>query len=214
MLVLFGAKRARCYIFRCYIFEKKKFLLKVLACSRPSRATIILQYMRVFFAVAVLPVVASFAVGSSLAPASRTAQVSFCTRLLASPLANLAAVHPAVAGWPEKYSGKPDAPGPRVLHDKFEVQQADYALLVELDVENWSTWTTAGNDRWVENVTRKDKDMPYGELSYLTSGKLEIVPKDTGIPVLVSPGDFVTFPENFVSDWTVLEELTWHYFLY
>ena len=199
MLVLFGAKRAREKLWRVH--------------GHP-RATINHTIMRVFFAVAVLPVVASFAVGSSLAPASRTAPVSFCTRLLASPLANLAAVHPAVAGWPEKYSGKPDAPGPRVLHDKFEVQQADYALLVELDVENWPTWTTAGNDRWVENVTRKDKDMPYGELSYLTSGKLEIVPKDTGIPVLVSPGDFVTFPENFVSDWTVLEELTWHYFLY
>ena len=29
-----------------------------------------------------------------------------------------------------------------------------------------------------------------------------------------NPGDFVTFPEGFVSDWTVLEELTWHYYLY
>ena len=66
-----------------------------------------------------------------------------------------------------------------------------------------------GNDE-----TRKDKVMPYGELSYLISGKLEIVPKETGVPVIVSPGDFVTFPEGFESDWTVLEELTWHYYLY
>ena len=65
-----------------------------------------------------------------------------------------------------------------------------------------------------EKDTRKDKEMPYGELCYLISGSLEIVPKDTGVPVLVSPGDFVTFPEGFVSDWTVLEELTWHYYLY
>ena len=56
--------------------------------------------------------------------------------------------------------------------------------------------------------------MPYGELSYLISGQLEIVPKDTGVPVLVNPGDFVTFPEGFVSDWTVRKELNWHYFLY
>ena len=84
-------------------------------------------------------------------------------------------------------------------------------MLMELDVMNWPTWTTAGNERWVPNVTRKDKEMPYGELSYLTSGKLEIVPKSTGVPVVVNPGDFVTFPEGFVSDWTVLEELTWHY---
>ena len=94
------------------------------------------------------------------------------------------------------------------------MQAADTALLMELDVLNWPTWTTAGNDRWVPHVTRKDKEMPYGELSYLLTGKLEIVPKDTGVPVLVQPGDFVTFPEGFVSDWTVLEELTWHYYLY
>ena len=72
-------------------------------------------------------------------------------------------------------------------------------------LQNWPTWTTKGNDRWLEHVTRKDKVMPYGELSYLISGKLEIVPKDTGVPVVVNPGDFVTFPEGFVSDWTVLE---------
>ena len=85
---------------------------------------------------------------------------------------------------------------------------------MELDVANWPTWTTKGNERWLENVTRKDKEMPYGELSYLISGRLEIVPKATGVPVIVTPGDFVTFPEGFVSDWTVLEELSWHYYLY
>ena len=131
------------------------------------------------------------------------------TRSAASPRA--AATHPAVAGWPEKYTGTKQ---PRILHDKFTVHTADMDLLMELDVANWPTWTTAGNDRWVENVTRQDKEMPYGELSYLISGQLEIVPKDTGVPVLVNPGDFVTFPEGFISDWTVRKELTWHYFLY
>ena len=125
--------------------------------------------------------------------------------------------HAAVAGWPEKYGASTvgvKTGAPRILSDRFAVQAADTALLMELDVLNWPTWTTAGNDRWVPHVTRKDKEMPYGELSYLLTGKLEIVPKDTGVPVLVQPGDFVTFPEGFVSDWTVLEELTWHYYLY
>lgn len=126
----------------------------------------------------------------------------------------LSEIHPAVAGWPDKYSGTSGGPGPRILHETFAVQKADYDLLVSMDVANWPTWTTKGNDRWLEHVTRKDKVMPYGELSYLISGKLEIVPKDTGVPVVVNPGDFVTFPEGFVSDWTVLEELEWHYYLY
>ena len=124
-------------------------------------------------------------------------------------------VNPAVAGWPDKYGGTVGgASGPRILHDTFAVQAADAALLMELDVANWPTWTTKGNERWLENVTRKDKEMPYGELSYLISGRLEIVPKATGVPVIVTPGDFVTFPEGFVSDCTVLEELSWHYYLY
>lgn len=130
----------------------------------------------------------------------------------ASP--RLAADHPAVLGWPDKYSGTAGGTGPRILHSEFTVEKADYSQLMELDVLNWPTWTTKGNERWVEDVTRKDKEMPYGELSYLLSGKLEIIPKDTGVPVIVNPGDFVTFPEGFVSDWTVLKELNWHYYLY
>mgnify|MGYP001257195876 CR=1 FL=1 len=154
-----------------------------------------------------LPGVATFCTSPGAIPAAAARRTSL-------PSLTTAEIHPAVAGWPDKYTGAAGGPGPRVLHDRFAVQTADYALLQELDVANWPTWTTAGNDRWVENVTRKDKEMPYGELSYLISGKLEIVPKDTGVPVMVNPGDFVTFPEGFVSDWTVVEELTWHYFLY
>jgi len=133
------------------------------------------------------------------------------TRKAILPRLTAAAINPAVAGWPDKYTGDKVV---QRLHDTFTVQQADYATLIELDVMNWPTWTTAGNDRWLENVTREGKEMPYGELSYLISGQLEIVPKDTGVPVLVNPGDFVTFPEGFVSDWTVRKELNWHYFLY
>ena len=155
-----------------------------------------------------------------LLPVSKALLTTPCTRPASTARRSfsprgLAEIHPAVAGWPDKYSGTLGGPkGPRILHDAFAVQTGDTSLLMELDVANWPTWTTAGNERWLENVTRKDKEMPYGELSYLISGKLEIVPKATGVPVIVSPGDFVTFPEGFVSDWTVLEELTWHYFLY
>ena len=146
--------------------------------------------------------------------AKHTSLTAGALRVARSASSRLCAIHPAVAGWPEKYSGKEGGPGPRILHDTFAVQRSDYALLMELDVSNWPTWTTVGNDRWIEHVTRKDKEMPYGELSYLISGRLEIVPKDTGVPVVVTPGDFVTFPKGFVSDWTVLEELTWQYYLY
>jgi len=59
-----------------------------------------------------------------------------------------------------------------------------------------------------------DKEMPYGELSYVTEGKLEITPQNTGVPVIVGEGDLVTFPEGFVASWKVLEELTWNYYLY
>ena len=160
-------------------------------------------------AIALLPGVASFC-----APVAGPA-VAVRGRAISSPrLSGTPEIHPAVAGWPEKYTGTSNPGGPQVLHTAFTVQTADYDLLTDLDVANWPTWTTKGNDRWLENVTRKDKEMPYGELSYLTSGKLQIVPKDTGVPVLVNPGDFVTFPEGFVSDWTVLEELVWHYYLY
>ena len=106
-----------------------------------------------------LPAVAAFT-----GPATRH---GVCTRPAActQPLPRLAADHPAVAGWPDKYTGTAGGPGPRVLHDAFAVLRRPQSqkLVIELDVKNWPTWTTAGNDRWVENVTRKDKEMPYGD---------------------------------------------------
>ncbi|MGB1605685.1 MAG: cupin domain-containing protein [Promethearchaeia archaeon] len=85
--------------------------------------------------------------------------------------------------------------------------------MAALDAQNWPTWTTAGNPKWLVGKTNEDKEMPYGELSYVISGKLEIIPP-SGERVIVQAGDFVTFPQGFVSTWTVLEELTWHYYLY
>jgi len=87
----------------------------------------------------------------------------------ASPLPPLP-THPAVDAWPEKYAGTMGGPtGPLILHDTFAVQTVDTGLLMDLDVANWSTWTTAGKDRWVPCVARKDKEMPYGELSQKTA---------------------------------------------
>mmetsp|Transcript_24507 Transcript_24507/g.37942 ORF Transcript_24507/g.37942 Transcript_24507/m.37942 type:complete len:324 (-) Transcript_24507:140-1111(-) len=76
----------------------------------------------------------------------------------ASPLPPLP-THPAVAA-PEKYAGTIGGPTePHIL------QTVDTGLLVDSDLANWSTRTTASKDRWVPCVTRKDKEMPYGELS-------------------------------------------------
>eukprot|EP00542_Grammatophora_oceanica_P008620 CAMPEP_0194061436 /NCGR_PEP_ID=MMETSP0009_2-20130614/74600_1 /TAXON_ID=210454 /ORGANISM="Grammatophora oceanica, Strain CCMP 410" /LENGTH=129 /DNA_ID=CAMNT_0038712741 /DNA_START=218 /DNA_END=607 /DNA_ORIENTATION=+ len=122
-------------------------------------------------------------------------------------------IHPAVAGWPSKYNGGEDV-GPRVLHQEFTVEKADEKLLTELDVSNWPTWTTGDKEKWAVGNQNADKIMPYSELSYVVSGKLEIIPAGESEHVLIQPGDFVTFPVDFKSSWKVLEELTWHYYLY
>ena len=125
--------------------------------------------------------------------------------------------HPAVEGWPEKY-GRDLVDGadigPRVLHDDFTVERASSDIMERLDVEHWPTWTTANNPKWIVGNQVVDKVMPYGELSYVISGKLEIIPASTGEPLVVEAGDFVTFPEGFKASWKVLEELTWYYYLY
>lgn len=161
----------------------------------------------------VLPVAAGFRAAPRRTLAPRQAQHRRRATDTSSDAAPHAAddAHPAVIGWPEKYSG---TGGPRVLHAKFAVEPASDALLAELDVSNWPTWTTASNENWRVGVTRVDKVMPYGELSHMISGELEIVPQGGGAPVIVRPGDFVTFPFGFVASWTVRKELTWHYYLY
>ena len=105
-----------------------------------------------------------------------------------------AGIHPAVAGWPEKYTGSNKSGGgtfhvgPRKISDSFDVvsvpvtrettttssNRSTERLFEELDVENWPTWTTSDKPKWqVGNVVR-DKVMPYNELSYVISGKLRI----------------------------------------
>ena len=129
-------------------------------------------------------------------------------------------VHPAVEAWPERYASAGGTPGgsddtpPRAISDVFDVHAATDRELEELDVGHWPTWTTADKPKWGVGNLVADKEMPYGELSYMIRGKLEIVPRSTGVPVVVGPGDLVTFPEGFVASWKVLEELTWHYYLY
>lgn len=126
--------------------------------------------------------------------------------------------HPAVVGWPGKYveaGGSEDTKDePRVISNKFEVHAASESELNGLDVEHWPTWMTGDKPKWDVGNHVVDKEMPYGELSYMIKGKLEIIPKATGVPVLVNSGDLVTFPKGFVASWKVLEELTWHYYLY
>ena len=128
--------------------------------------------------------------------------------------------HPAVIGWPEKYregggdSQDKTSGGPAILSTEFQIQKASPSQLKELDVRHWPTWTTSDKPKWTVGNQVVDKEMPFGELSYVLSGKLEIIPPSTGVPEIVNVGDFVTFPKGFVASWKVLEELTWHYYLY
>mmetsp|Transcript_26227 Transcript_26227/g.37445 ORF Transcript_26227/g.37445 Transcript_26227/m.37445 type:complete len:175 (+) Transcript_26227:57-581(+) len=127
--------------------------------------------------------------------------------------------HPAVIGWPEKYteaggSIQDDTAGPEIFSTEFQIQKASPSQLQKLDVEHWPTWTTSDKPKWSVGNQVVDKEMPYGELSYVLSGKLEIIPQSTGVPEIVNVGDFVTFPKGFIASWKVLEELTWHYYLY
>ena len=139
--------------------------------------------------------------------------------------------HPAVLGWPQKYaeassvggggsdnsSSSKDVGtdvGPRIISTQFQIQKATPSQLQQLDTRNWPTWSTSDKPKWQVNNQIQDKEMPYGELSYVIEGQLEIIPKDTGVPEIVNEGDFVTFPKGFVASWKVLKEITWHYYLY
>ena len=133
-------------------------------------------------------------------------------------------IHPAVADWPNRYQGPAEVAaagggtfhvGPRVLSSEFNViKSAPPDLLEQLDVKHWPTWTTADKEKGNVGNLVADKTMPYGELSYMISGRLEIVPQGSSEATIVEPGDLVTFPEGFTASWKVLEEVTWHYYLY
>lgn len=111
------------------------------------------------------------------------------------------------------------AMGPRPIHSdgfksKFTVEKASEALMQELAVKSWPTWSTAGSAKYKVGVKSPLKVYDCNELSYIIAGKMEIMPQETGKPVLVQAGDFVTFPEDFACNWFVIEEVKKHYFLY
>jgi len=106
------------------------------------------------------------------------------------------------------------AMGPRAIHNVFTVEKATPEKLSELAVKNWGVWSTAGSAKYATGVKSPLKVYDGNELSYIISGKVEITPKATGVPVLVSAGDFVTFPDGFECYWLVIEEVTKHYYLY
>ena len=127
---------------------------------------------------------------STLAFQPRVASSLWRRRLCVVSATDETTIHPAVEGWPEKYSGTIDSNsgmGPRILSPEFQVIDGTDALLNELDVNNWPTWTTADKEKWAVGNQNKDKIMPYGELSYVLEGRLEIIPADTGVPVIIEP---------------------------
>jgi uncharacterized cupin superfamily protein len=106
------------------------------------------------------------------------------------------------------------AMGPRALHKEFTVAKATPEQISELGVKNWGVWSTAGSAKYKTGVKSPLKVYDGNELSYIISGKMEITPVATGVPVLVQAGDFVTFPDEFECYWFVIEEIVKNYYLY
>lgn len=110
--------------------------------------------------------------------------------------------------------------GPRALHKTFTVEPATPTKLEELDVLSWPTWCTDGTAKYKTGVRSPLKVYDTNELSYVTKGQMEITPADAktgeaiGEAVLVSPGDFVTFPDGFACYWFVKQAVTKHWHLY
>ena len=101
-----------------------------------------------------------------------------------------------------------------VMKSVFTVAKATDEQLDALGVKQWPTWSTAGSAKYKEGVRSPLKVYDTNELSYIISGKMEIIPEETGEPVLVQAGDFVTFPDEFPCYWHVIEEIDKHWFCY
>jgi len=84
--------------------------------------------------------------------------------------------------------------GPRPIHKEFTVEKATQEKKELLDVASWPTWSTQGSEKYKVGIKSPLKVYDTNELSYIISGKMEIIPQETNIPILVQPGDFVTFP--------------------
>ena len=61
--------------------------------------------------------------------------------------------------------------------------------------------STAGSVKYVTGKKSPLKVYDCNELSYIISGKMEIIPEKTGEKILVQAGDFVTFPDGFPCYW-------------
>ena len=104
--------------------------------------------------------------------------------------------------------------GPRPIHKEFTVEKATEEQKAELGVANWPTWSTRGSIKYVTGKRSPLKVYDCNELSFIISGKMEIIPEETGEPVLVQAGDFVTFPDGFPCYWHVIEEINKGYYIY
>ena len=104
----------------------------------------------------------------------------------------------------------PDNP----MKSVFTVEKATEDQIAELGVKQWPTWSTEGSAKYAVGVRSPLKVYDCNELSYIISGKMEIIPETTGEPVLVQAGDFITFPDEFPCYWHVIEEINKHYFIY
>ena len=104
--------------------------------------------------------------------------------------------------------------GPRPLHKIFTVEKATEELKEELNVNSWGSWSTADSPKYQVGIKSPLKVYDTNELSYIISGKMEIIPKETGVPVLVQAGDFVTFPDEFACYWYVIEPVVKRWYLY
>jgi uncharacterized cupin superfamily protein len=103
---------------------------------------------------------------------------------------------------------------PRPLHTEFTVEKATPILLEELNVMQWPTWSTAGSTKYQVGIKSPLKVYEGNELSYILEGEMEIIPQNTGIPVVVQAGDFVTFPDGFACYWYVKKVINKHWYIY
>jgi len=103
---------------------------------------------------------------------------------------------------------------PRPIHTCFTVEKATPEKMKELGVTSWPNWSTAGSGKYKVGVKSPLKVYDTNELSYIISGEMDIIPQETGVPVRVSAGDFVTFPDGFECYWFVKETVNKHWFLY
>lgn len=103
---------------------------------------------------------------------------------------------------------------PRAIHKEFTVEKATEEMKESLGVNTWGTWSTEGSAKYKVGIKSPKKVYDTNELSYIISGKMEITPEETGVPVVVQAGDFVTFPDGFACYWYVIEPIVKRWYLY